>query len=168
MISTVGGTGAKESTREGESLMGNPLNGPRALAVKGKTGWLALREGNAIYRIDLQTQRIQRAAGTGAQGFTGNDGPALQATLSGPKGITVDNRGFVIWADTESHSIRYLDPATSTVHLLVGTGKRGDGKEGDPLTCELSRPHGVFADRNGNLWIGDSENHRIRRLSLNR
>ena len=74
--------------------------------------------------------------------------------------------GWIIWADTESHSIRYLDPKKGTVDLLVGSGKKGDGKDGDALQCELSRPHGVFADREGNLWIGDSENHKVRRVRI--
>jgi streptogramin lyase len=167
LIHTVGGTGEKLPTREGERLNGNPLHGPRAIDVDGEGNiWLALREGNAIYRIDASTRLVKRAAGNGAQGFSGNGGPALHATLGGPKGITVGKNGWVIWADTENHSVRYLDPKKGTVELLVGDGKKGDGSDGDALTCELSRPHGVFADREGNLWIGDSENHRIRRVKL--
>jgi streptogramin lyase len=167
VIKTVGGTGERLATREGEALAGNPLNGPRAIDVDGEGNiWLALREGNAIYRIDGRTRILKRTAGNGLQGFLGNGGPSLQATLSGPKGITVAKNGWVIFADTESHSIRYVDPKKGTVELLVGDGKKGDGKDGDPLACELSRPHGVFADGDENLWIGDSENHRVRRLKL--
>jgi streptogramin lyase len=144
------------------------LNGPRALDVDSVGNiWLALREGNSIYRIDRRSSlKVSRAAGNGSQGFTANSAPALQATLSGPKGITVAPNGWVIFADTESHSIRYFDPKKNTVELLAGTGKKGDGKDGDALACELARPHGVFADRDGFLWIGDSENHRVRRIKL--
>jgi streptogramin lyase len=166
-INTVGGTGEKLPAREGEALAGNPLHGPRAIDVDPQGNvWLALREGNAIYRIDGATRMVKRVAGNGSQGFSGNGGPALAASLAGPKGITVAKNGWVIWTDTESHSIRYLDPKKGTVELLVGDGKKGNGKDGDALSCELSRPHGVFADREGNLWIGDSENHRIRRIKL--
>jgi sugar lactone lactonase YvrE len=166
-IKTVGGTGENLPTREGEPLLGNPLNGPRAIDVdRDGNIWLALREGNAIYRIDGKTRIVRRVAGNGWQGFTGNGGPALQAALSGPKGITVAPNGWVIWTDTESHSIRYFDPKRNTVEVLVGDGQRGDGAPGNPLACQMSRPHGVFADNVGNLWIGDSENHRVRRLKL--
>lgn len=167
IIKTVGGTGEKLSTREGKTVAGNPLNGPRAIDVDSLGNvWLALREGNAIYRIDGATRAVKRMAGNGSQGFSGNGGSALEAALSGPKGITVAKNGWIIWADTESHSIRFLDSKKETVELLVGDGKKGDGTDGDALACELSRPHGVFADQNGNLWIGDSENHRVRRMKL--
>jgi streptogramin lyase len=166
-IKTVGGTGEKLPTREGEALAGNPLHGPRAIDVDAQGNvWLALREGNAIYRIDGATRMVKRVAGNASQGFSGNGGLALDAALSGPKGITAAKNGWIIWTDTESHSIRYLDPKKGIVELLVGDGKKGDGTDGDALRCELSRPHGVFADQEGNLWIGDSENHRIRRVKL--
>lgn len=165
IIRTVGGTGQRLPTRSGELLAGNPLNGPRALDVDhGGDIWLALREGNAIYRIKAETHRITRAAGSGKSGFV--DGPAFEAALSGPKGIAISRSDWVIWADTESHTIRYLDPKERKVVTLVGTGKVGDGKDGDALACALARPHGVHVDSNNVLWIGDSENHRVRKVVL--
>ncbi|HUS34652.1 MAG TPA: hypothetical protein VM680_04795 [Verrucomicrobiae bacterium] len=164
-IRTIGGTGDPLPTRSGELLANNPLNGPRALDVDAAGDiWLALREGNMIYRIKTETHRITRAAGSGKSGFV--NGPAIEATLSGPKGVTTDRNNWVIWADTESHTIRYLDPKQRTVETLVGTGKVGDGKDGEALKCELARPHGVHVDANNVLWIGDSENHRVRKVIL--
>ena len=124
--------------------------------------WLALREGNAIYRLDLKTGTIHHVAGTGQKGFAGNGGPAEPATLSGPKGISVAPDGNVYFADTESHSIRMIDLHKGTIALVAGTGERGDGPEGDPPKCRLSRPHGIFVDADGTIFIGDSENHRVR------
>jgi DNA-binding beta-propeller fold protein YncE len=124
--------------------------------------WLALREGNAIYRLDLMAGTIHHVAGTGQKGFSGNGGPAKQATLSGPKGLSVAPDGKVYFTDTESHSVRMIDPRKGIVDLVAGTGARGDGPEGDPLKCRLARPHGIFADADGALFIGDSENHRVR------
>ncbi len=48
------------------------------------------------------------------------------------------------------------------MELVAGTGERGDGPEGDALACKLARPHGVFVDADGAVYIGDSENHRVR------
>ena len=165
-IDTFAGTGARKPTPDGSPLKGTPLNGPRALDFDGKNSlYLALREGNAVYRIDLQKQTLHHLAGTGEKGFSGNGGPAKLATLSGPKGIAVGPNGDVFLADTESHSIRVIRAANGTLDVLVGDGKRGDGPDGDPLKCRTARPHGVFVDRRGNVYIGDSEAHRVRRLA---
>ncbi|MFT4554798.1 MAG: hypothetical protein ACKVII_03075 [Planctomycetales bacterium] len=166
IIDTFGGTGARKPTPDGAPLKGTPLNGPRALDFDGKHSlYLALREGNAVYRIDLRKRTLHHLAGTGKKGFTGNGGPAKLAKLSGPKGIAIGPNGDVFLADTESHSIRVIRAATGTLKVLVGDGKRGDGPDGDPLKCRTARPHGVFVDRHGNVYIGDSETHRVRRLS---
>lgn len=164
-ISTFAGNGEKKTSPDGTVIGASSLNGPRALAF-GRDGtlWLALREGNALLRIDTRAGTIQRVAGTGKSGFSGNGGPALAATLSGPKGASVDAKGNVYLADTESHSIRMVDISKGTLELLVGDGKKADGPDGDPLKCRLARPHGVFVDADGAVYIGDSENHRVRVL----
>lgn len=163
IISTWSGTGAKSTASDGSPIAGSPLNGPRALAFApdGKC-WLALREGNALLLLDPRANTLKRVAGTGKSGFAGNGGPALQATLAGPKCLALDSAGNVYLADTESHSIRYIDARTGTIEVLVGNGKKGDGPDGDPLTCQLNRPHGVLVDKDGSVFIGDSENHRVR------
>lgn len=164
-ISTFAGTGKAGKTPDGSPIAGTPLNGPRSLDFdKEGNLWLATREGNQVFRFDLKSQRIFHVAGTGASGFTGNDGPALQATLKGPKGIALDNMGNVYLADTESHSIRMIDVSSGKLIVLVGNGSKGDGPDGDPVKCQLNRLHGIFVDRDGSILIGDSENHRIRVL----
>ena len=163
--STFAGTGEKKPTPDGAPIAGTPLNGPRALDFdRDGNLWLALREGNAVFKLDLAAGVIHHIAGTGKQGFTGNGGPAKEATLSGPKGLSVGPDGNVYLADTESHSIRVIDVKTGTLSLLAGTGARGNGPDGDPLKCQLARPHGVFVDRDGAVFIGDSEGHRVRVL----
>lgn len=163
-ITTFAGDGTKRPTPDGAKMSARlPLNGPRAIAFDA-TGdlWLALREGNAIYRADMKAGTIHHAAGTGKSGFTGNGGPAKEATLSGPKGIAVGPDGNVYLADTESHSIRRIVVKSGTLELVAGTGRRGDGPDGDALRCGFARPHGVFVDPDGSIIVGDSENHRVR------
>jgi hypothetical protein len=65
-------------------------------------------------------------------------------------------------ADTESHVIRSIALDSGIITTILGTGRRGDGPEPDPLRCALSRPHGVFVGRDGVLYVSDSEAHRIR------
>ncbi len=163
VIETYAGTGEPAATPDGAPVHGTPLRAPRTLAM-GENGdlYLALREGNAIFRIDGLTQTLHRVAGTGEQGYSGDGGPALNAKLSGPKGLTYSD-GSLYLADTESHTIRRVDLKTGIIFTVLGTGERGDGPEASPLTCKLSRPHGIFFS-NGELFISDSEAHRIRVL----
>jgi sugar lactone lactonase YvrE len=125
--------------------------------------YLALREGNAILRIDARTRTLHRVAGTGEQGYAGDDGPGVKAKLGGPKGLAYAP-GALFVADTENHVIRRVDLATGAITTVLGTGIRGDGPETSPLACGLSRPHGVLVDASGALYVADSEAHRIRVL----
>jgi sugar lactone lactonase YvrE len=163
-IATIGGTGERLPTPDGAPLAGTPLNGPRAVAIAGDGSiYLALREGNAIYRIAPGAGTLHHLAGTGTQGHTGDGGPARLATLGGPKGLALAGRGLYV-ADTENHAIRRVDLDRGTIETVLGTGVRGDGPEPDPRQCRLARPHGVFATADGALYVGDSEAHRIRVL----
>jgi streptogramin lyase len=164
-IDTFAGTGERKPTPDGAPVAGTPLNGPRAMDFDRRGDmYLALREGNAVYRLDMQKQTIHHVAGTGDKGYSGDGGPARQAVLNGPKGIAVAPDGSVYIADTESHTIRRIDVKTGTIDTVAGTGSRGDGPDGAPRSCGLARPHGVFVDRRGVVYIGDSENHRVRTL----
>ncbi len=171
IIETYAGTGETKATPEGAPAREAPLNGPRtmALAPNGDL-FVALREGNAIYRIDAKTQTVHKVAGTGESGYSGDKGPALEARfggstarLAGPKGLALGPDNSLYVADTESHAIRRIDLKSGTIITVLGTGQVGDGPEPNPLACKLSRPHAVlFA--NGVLYVADSEAHRIRVL----
>lgn len=165
MIHTFAGTGQAGPTPEGSPIQGTPLNGPRSLDFD-KAGhlWLCTREGNQVFKFDLSAGKIHHIAGTGKKGLTGHGGPAREATLSGPKGIALDAAGNAWLADCESHTIRMVEAATGTIHLIAGTGQKGNGGDGDPLQCAMARPHGVFVDADGSVFIGDSEAHKVRVL----
>jgi sugar lactone lactonase YvrE len=164
-IETIGGTGERLPTPDGVPLKGTPLNGPRTMVIdRDGSMYLALREGNAIYRIAPETRRLHHLAGTGEQGYSGDGGPARLARLAGPKGLALSGRNLYL-ADTENHAIRRIDLDRGTITTVLGTGIRGDGPEPDPLQCKLSRPHGLFADAGGTLYVTDSEAHRIRVLA---
>ncbi len=163
-IETWAGTGQAAETPDNAPVAGTPLRGPRTMAMAPNGDlYLALREGNAILRIDARTQTLHRIAGTGEQGYAGDGGPALAAKLGGPKGLAYAN-GRLFVADTENHAIRKIDLTTGIIATVLGTGVRGDGPETSPADCKLSRPHGLLADPAGGLLVTDSESHRIRLL----
>jgi DNA-binding beta-propeller fold protein YncE len=167
MITTFAGTGETSRTPDGASIDGTALNGPRALDFDGHHSlYLALREGNAIFRIDLNTHTLHHLAGTGRSGYSGDGGPAKAAQLAGPKGVSLSKSGDLYFADTESHTIRVLRAASGIVDTVIGNGQAGDGPDGDPLQCRMNRPHGVYISGDGCVYVGDSSNHRVRRMKI--
>ena len=166
VVSTFSGTGERKPTPDGADITGTPLNGPRTLDFDGDHSlYLALREGNAVYRMNLESMTLQHLAGTGQNGYAGDGGSAKQALLAGPKGIALGPGGDVYLADTESHTIRVIRAKSGIIETIVGDGEEGDGPDGDPRRCRLSRPHGVFVDPEGVVYIGDSGNHKVRRFT---
>jgi streptogramin lyase len=164
IMSTYGGTGEAAPTPDGAPVVGTPLRGPRTIEVAPNGDlYLALREGNAIYRIDAATQTFHRIAGTGEQGYSGDGGPAVAARLGGPKGLSLGPDGVLYVADTENHVVRRIDLRRGEIETVLGTGVRGNTESDDPLKVRLSRPHGVFA-AGGMVFVADSESHRIRVL----
>jgi len=166
LISTLSGTGERLATPDEAPLSGTPLLGPRSIDCdRDGNAYLVLREGNAVFQIDLAAGRLQRLAGTGERGYTGDGGPALNATFNGPKGIAYsrsDNSLYIV--DTENHVIRRLSLSTGILDTVLGNGERGDGPDGDPLACAMNRPHGVCVHR-GVLYVSDSESHRLRAVT---
>jgi sugar lactone lactonase YvrE len=164
-IETWAGTGEKKPTPDGAPIAGTPLNGPRAITV-GREGelYLVLREGNAVYRLDTTAGRIYHVAGTGETGYSGDGGPAKSARFAGPKGIAWAPDNSLYLADTENHVIRRIDLKSGEITTVVGAGQRGDGPDGVARNCRLSRPHGIFVDTLGKVFVADSESHRIRTL----
>jgi len=162
VIETFAGTGERGMTPDGASLAGTPLDGPRSIAVDAAGDlYVALREGNTIFRVDAPSRTLHHVAGTGEKGYSGDGGPARRATFAGPKGLAWWRDALFV-ADTENHAIRRIDLRSGIVTTVLGTGQRGDGPETDPLRCALARPHGVLVDARGVLYVGDSEAHRIR------
>jgi DNA-binding beta-propeller fold protein YncE len=164
VISTFAGTGKPGDTPDGAPIAGTPLRGPRSLDFdRDGNLWLATREGNQVFRFDRRAGKIMHVAGTGQKGFTGDGGDPKRATLNGPKGIALDPvTNHVYLVDTENHAIRRINQQKNRMEFVVGNGRRADGPDGDPLQCALNRPHGIWIDPDGTVFIGDSENHRIR------
>jgi hypothetical protein len=163
IISTFGGTGARDGTADRAKVSETPLHGPRAIDFDANGDmWIALREGNAVYRVDMKTGVIHHVAGTGKRGSTTKPDLAKNANFSGPKGITVGPDGVVYLAETETHMILTINTGRETVEPFAGSGTRGSGPDGDALKCRMARPHGVFVDADGSVYIGDSEAHCVR------
>jgi DNA-binding beta-propeller fold protein YncE len=164
-IETVAGNGKGGVPPDGAEAKTAPLTDPRAVVADEKGGFYILeRNGNALRYVDA-AGKIKTVVGTGAKGLGGDDGPALAATMNGPKHLCMDRDGSVLIADAENHVIRRYTPKDGKITRVAGTGKKGAaGLGGDPLQCELARPHGVTIGPDGTLYITDSYNDRILRV----
>lgn len=166
-ITSIAGNGQKKLPPEGSQAQGQPILGPRALYVVGSTMWIALREGNSIWRLDLDSGVIRRVAGTGKSGYSGDGGPPLAATFAGPKGIAATSDGLVYVADTENQAVRLIDTKADRIHTVGGGGPKTRGfagETGPALQAKFDRPHGICVAPDGTVYLGDTNNHRVRWL----
>jgi NHL repeat-containing protein len=107
---------------------------------------------------------ISTIAGTDTPGFSGDGGPATAARLGVPTGVAVDRQGNVYIADRENHRVRRVSGGTFTT--IAGTGTQGfSGDGGTATAAQLSFPSGVAVDGQGNVYIADAGNDRVRRVS---
>ncbi|WP_332368343.1 hypothetical protein [Spirosoma telluris] len=105
-------------------------------------------------------------AGTGAYGYSGDNGPATSANLGSPAGIAVDGLGNLFIADKNTHTIRKVT-TTGTITTVAGNGSSGfSGDTGPAISANLNSPYAVAVDAAGNLFIADMGNHRIRKVSI--
>src|SRR5207245_444296 len=143
-----------------------PLLDPRAAASDSRGNFYVLeRNGNALRMVD-RTGKIRTliTATSGAHPPRSSKGAAID--MKGPKHLTVDPDGNVLIADTENHMIRMYNPKDGNIEVIAGTGEKGSRiVEDDPLQTQFNRPHGVYVDRQGALWVSDSDNHRILKLT---
>ena len=120
---------------------------------------------HVVQRIDHTTNLIATVAGNGTQGFSGDLGPAAQAALDSPSGIALDSFGNLFLADTHNHRIRRVDALTGIITSVAGTGQPGfSGDSASAATAALNLPRGLALDAQGNLFVVDSRNQRIRRI----
>ncbi len=132
--------------------------------------YLSDTEANRIRRIDLSSGIIDTFAGTGEAGYTGDGGPAKEASLSGPRDLEIGPEGDLYFADTDNSVVRAIALDTGLIRTVAGTGELGvDDAEQLPATMtRLRRPFGLAFDPDGNLYVMDSLNNRIVRVARER
>lgn len=162
VITTVAGNGQKGLPVDGAAALETPMGDTRAVtqAADG-TLYVLLRGGNSLAAVkDGKVRTVVNA--TGKKGYSGDGGPGREATLNGPKYVTMDPAGNVLIADAENHCIRRYNPKTEIIELIAGTPPKGGDKVGDTLKAtELRRPHGVRIAPDGLIYIADTYNHRV-------
>ena len=163
-ITTIAGDGTFGFGGDGGPASAARLNSPDGVAVDGAGNiYIADHGNNRIRRVDT-SGTITTVAGDGTSGFGGDGGPATTAQLNFPRGVALDGAGNVYIADTDNHRIRRVD-TSGTITTIAGDGTFGFGGDGGPATtAQLNFPRGVALDGAGNVYIADTDNHRIRRV----
>jgi sugar lactone lactonase YvrE len=128
---------------------------------------------NRIRKVSATTGIITTVAGNGKFGFSGDGGPATSASLNYPQGIALDVAGNIFISDTNNLRIREVSASTGIITTVAGNGKvnitdvsccsSGDG--GPATSAQLDLPSGIAVDTSRNLFIADTPNNRIRKVS---
>jgi alpha-tubulin suppressor-like RCC1 family protein/sugar lactone lactonase YvrE len=162
IISTIAGIGSAGFCGDGGPAVDACLSSPRGIAVDAA--------GN-IYIADSDNQRIRKVdpkgmittiAGNGVPDFSGDDGPAIDASINFVNGLAVDTKGNLYIADSGNNRIRYVD-ASGVITTFAGNGTQDfNGDDGAATAASLSSPYGVAIGEGGVVYIADSANNRIR------
>jgi len=167
-IQTIAGNGSLGNTGSGIAATSAAIGSPCGL-VFDNAGNLFFTDilNGVVHEVNATTGVITTIAGNGTNGSTGDKGPATSAELNEPCGIAVDGTGNVYISEYQGNRIRMVDASTHTISTVVGTGTGGfSGDGGAPTTAQINEPGGIALDSNGNLYIADGLNNRIRKVTV--
>ncbi|MEU2793658.1 NHL repeat-containing protein [Streptomyces sp. NPDC007100] len=164
IITTVAGNGQAGYVSDGGPATATKLYSPSAVAVD---------DAGNLYIADLDNHRIRKVdtagvittvAGNGTAGYISDGGPATATPINTPTGVAVDLQGNLYFAEWNNHRVRKVD-TRGIITTAAGNGQAGYVSDGGPATAtKLYHPAGLRADANGNLYIADNSNHRVRKV----
>lgn len=163
IITTVAGNGSADYAGDGGPAVQASLDHPWGVAV-GADGTLYIADAgnNRVRKVDT-AGIITTVAGTRSSGYTGDGGPAIRASLNDPYGVAVGPDGTLYIADTGNRRVRKVNPA-GIITTVAGSGAWLHSGDGGPATEAGLAPRGLAVDADGNVYIADSENTRIRKI----
>jgi sugar lactone lactonase YvrE len=172
-ISTVAGTGVVGYTGDNDAATSATLNSPDGVAVDSSgnifiadTGNNVIREVKASSGIITTIAGTMTSSGMGAVGYTGDNGLAISATLSGPQSIVLGSSGNIYFSDSGNSVIRKITASSGVITTFAGNGSYGySGDNGAATSATLEHPDGVALDSSGNLYIADVGNMVIRKVT---
>jgi DNA-binding beta-propeller fold protein YncE len=164
LVTTVAGNGEKGRPTDGADALQTPFGDARAVTqAKDGTLYVLLRGGHSLVEVkDGKARTVVNAAGK--KGYSGDGGPARDATMNGPKYLAMDANQDVLICDTENNCVRRYSPKADKIELVAGKPPQKGTAIGDNwLTTELDHPHGVRIGPGGVLYVADTYNNRVLR-----
>jgi hypothetical protein len=164
-ITTIAGNSSTGASGDGGPASNATLELPMALTLDGQGNlYIADARSHRIRMIDTGGM-ITTVAGSGEQGFSGDGASATASLFDSPGGLAVDATGNVYISDTHNNRIRKIDHVSGIITTLAGNGTLGyTGDSGASQAAKLALPRGLSLDQQGNIYITDSANHRVRRI----
>jgi sugar lactone lactonase YvrE len=157
-------------TGDGGPAVDSTLDCPLGLDIDSLGNlYVADTYNNVIRKIDTNSPRIiTTVAGNGTKGHTGDGGLATSAALNMPDRVSVNVAGNFFISDSGNDVIRRVDGTSTIITAFAGNGAFGFAGDGGPaLSAELATPVGVVVDAQGNMYVGDLYNNRVRKVLLN-
>ncbi len=164
-IETFAGNGKSRSTGDGKRAVKAGIPLPNHVCFDKEGRWLYIAENGSdrVRRVDLETGRLHNYAGNGETCYSGDYGPCGEAGLYLPLSVAVDSHNDLYICDSGCNRIRKIDHTTDIITTVVGTGQSGYNGDGPGLDINLSYPGAVVFDHHDNLYISDTQAHRIRK-----
>ena len=165
-ISTVAGDGTYGDGGDGDLAINAELRDPADVAVDTAGNLYIADNGNhRIRKVDHTTGFISTIAGTGVAGYSGDSGLAITAKLYYPTSVSLDAAGNIYIADVGNNVVRKITAATGYITTVAGDGTANySGDEGPAINAKMNSPQEAIVDADGNLYIADSSNSRIRKV----
>ena len=163
-ITSLVGNGKRGFPEDGGLASDQPFITPQGLALRDGKLWIASPSSHCVWRFDVRSGQIYRAAGRGMPGHTGDGGDPLQATFDGPRGVWLTAAGVLCVAEGENNVIRAFDTVRNAIRTIAGAGpkqQRYTGDGGPAVQAPIWQPHGVLEIEDGQLLISDTKNHRV-------
>ena len=168
VIATIAGNGTPGSSGDNGPATAARLNFPAGVAVDGGGNiYIADRDNHKIRKVTAGSGLITVVAGNGSAAFAGDNGLATAASINAPTGIAVDAIGNIYFADTGNHRIRRVAVGTGLITTVTGNGAATFGGDNGPATAaSINGPTGIALDSGGNLYIADTFNYRLRKVTI--
>lgn len=172
VISTIAGTGASGTLGDWGPASAAQLIGPRGIAISAQddifisdSKYDGVVDSRRIRKITSSSGIITTVAGVGPFGYNGDNISATVANLGDPSGLALSPSGDIYFADSGNYRIRKVSAATGLITTVAGNGISGyNGDNISATAAQLSYPFGVALDGDGILYVGDSNNYRVRKI----
>ena len=163
IITTFAGTGQYGHTGDGGPATQATFAEIYGLGINRRKGYIYLADyfNHCVRVINIKTGVIKTVIGTGEEGYSGDDGNALEARLNRPVAVCVDDKDNLYIAESGNHCIRFYQAQTNIIYTLVGDGVAGIGSPGSVNSFRLANPNGLAINKDNTLYVLDGANNRL-------